>query len=135
VLAITFVLPLLAAGYNPLADGPVFATTLAAFAAVFLLGRKFTAAPASAVLLGTLASSVVFHLLTNTAAWLGSPLYPNTLGGFWQSVWTGPAGSTLPSWVFLRNLAAANLLFTGVILLARHTFPAALPQGSATASR
>jgi hypothetical protein len=49
-------------------------------------------------------------------------MYPKTIEGLWQSVWSGPIGYG-PSWIFLRNLAAANLIFTAVFLLARVRLP------------
>ncbi len=98
----------------------LFATTLAAFLAVFALGHLWKQRPATRFLAGSVAAALLFHLITGTAAWVADPLYPKTAAGLWQSLWTGRAGSPLPSWVFLRNLAAAHLLFTGSLLLARH---------------
>lgn len=101
----------------------VFATTMVALAVTFLLGKSLATKGFPLLLVGSIAAAAVFHLITNGAAWLGSPLYAKTVGGLWQSLWTGPAGSEIPSWVFLRNLAAANLLFTGVFASARIQFP------------
>jgi hypothetical protein len=77
------------------------------------------------LLLGSVFSAVVFHLVTNGAAWLGDPMYAKSLTGLWQSLWSGPSGSPLPSWIFLRNLAAANLLFTGIFATAQMHLPQA----------
>lgn len=106
-----------------------FPTTLAAFAAVFVLGSVAREKKVPILLAGSLVAAVLFHLITCTAAWLGDPMYAKTAHGFWQSTWTGPSGSPLPSWVFLRNMAAANVLFTGLFLLARLPFgrPRSLP--------
>lgn len=102
-----------------LAEPAVFLTTLGVFGLVFLLGSRFVKAGVPALLLGSLVSAVLFHILTCGAAWMFSPLYPKSAVGLWQSLWAGPAGSEIPSWIFLRNMAAANLLFTGVFALAR----------------
>ncbi len=126
VWAVTYLIPSAIQGHPP--GGAVFATTLLAFAATFFLGRSLAERGAGTLLLGSLAGAVLFHLLTNGAAWLGSPLYTKDLNGLWQSVWAGPAGSPIPSWVFLRNLAAANLLFTGLVLAARWRIPTIAPQ-------
>lgn len=76
------------------------------------------------MLLGSIGAALVFHLITNGVAWLADPRYAKSLTGLWQSTWAGAPGDILPSWVFLRNLAAANVLFTGLVLLARFKIPA-----------
>ncbi len=99
-----------------------FLTTLTALAAIFFIGRGLSGRGIPALLLGSIVSAVVFHLFTCCVSWIGDPLYPKSLQGLWQSVWSGPVGYG-PSWVFLRNLAAANLIFTAVFLLARVRLP------------
>ena len=108
-------------GYNPFVD---WAPVLTAFVTLLALGflalpmRKHATAPK---LLGAgLVAALLFHLVTGVAAWLAYPLYPKDLGGLYQSLWSGPFGAEIPSWAFLRNLAAANFLFTGLFLVARH---------------
>lgn len=101
----------------------VFLTTLLALTAIFFLGKLLSTRSVPTLLVGSLAAAMTFHLITNGAAWLGDPRYAKTLGGFWQSLWTGAPGDILPSWVFLRNLAAANVIFTGVFLAARIRLP------------
>lgn len=110
-------------GIGPVSDFSIFFTTLLALTAMFVMGSAFASRRLPTVLLGSLAAAVVFHLITNTAAWLGDPMYAKTLTGFWQSVWTGPSGSPIPSWVFLRNLASANFLFTLVFTGAQLRIP------------
>lgn len=110
-------------GVGPVTNLPIFATTLLALAATFLLGRGLSKQGLPILLLGSVLAAGVFHLITNGAAWLGDPMYEKSLTGLWQSIWTGPPGSTLPSWVFLRNLAAANLLFTGIFAGAQLRLP------------
>lgn len=118
VWAITYPL-----GIGHVSDVSMFASTLIAFTAVFFLGQPLTRKGIPTLLLGSVAAALVFHLITNTAAWIGSPLYAKTLTGFWQSQWTGSPASPLPSWVFLRNLAAANVVFTGIFALAQIRSP------------
>jgi hypothetical protein len=73
--------------------------------------------------------------VTNGAAWIGSPLYPKSPLGLWQSLWAGPTGSPIPSWIFLRNMTAANLLFTAVFLSARFALPRFSPKPVAATAR
>lgn len=110
-------------GVGPVSSFPIFATTLLALAAMFFMGKATANRGIPTLLVGSLVASLVFHLVTNGAAWLGDPMYEKSLTGLWQSLWTGPTGSVLPSWVFLRNLTAANLLFTGIFALAQLRLP------------
>jgi len=112
-------------GIGPVSSIPIFLTTLIALGITFLMGKAIAEKGIAPLLLGSVVAAVVFHLITNGAAWLGDPMYQKSLTGFWQSVWTGPVGSPLPSWIFLRNLAAANLIFTGVFVLAQFRLPKA----------
>lgn len=106
-------------------DGPgLFLTTLAGFVVVFFLGRILSKRGAGTMLLGSLAAALVFHSFTSGMAWAVDPRYAKTLSGLWQSLWAGAPGDVLPSWVFLRNLAAANVLFTGAVVLASLKLPA-----------
>ncbi len=109
-------------GIGPVYSLPIFVTTLIALVAMFLMGRSAAKHGVPTLLAGSIAAAVVFHLITSGAAWIGEPMYPKTAGGLWQSVWSGPLGYG-PSWVFLRNLAAANLIFTAVFVLARLRLP------------
>lgn len=104
-------------------DLPALLTALAGLVSMYLLGTAFACRRLAMILIGSLMAAVVFHLMTNGAAWIGSPLYAKDLHGLWQSLWTGPAVSEIPSWVFLRNLAAANLLFTGIFAGAQLGLP------------
>ena len=85
--------------------------------AVYLKPRAST----GNVLFGTVAASLAFYFLTNTVAFFADPyaIYPNTMEGFVQAQWTGPAHLG-PTWIFLRNTLGSNLLFTGLVLAAYH---------------
>jgi len=118
---------------------PVFSTRtldilpgIAAIIGIALWNRKHATA------LPTLASSIMaataFYFLTNCVSFAVDPLYAKTWQGFAQAQWTGPAGLS-PTWIFLRNMTAGNLLFTGVFLLARKSLPAPALQPSAAIAR
>lgn len=133
VWAVTFPL-----GVGHTSSPALFLTTLAAILVVFFLGKVLSQRGVPTLLVGSIASAVVFHLITNGAAWLGDPRYAKTLSGLWQSLWAGAPGDLLPSWVFLRNLAAANLIFTAAFLAARIRLPkstAVLPAPAFAKSR
>lgn len=100
-----------------------FITTAVAFAVVFLFGKSMAPKHIATTLAGAVVAALIFHLVTNLAAWIGSPMYAKTLEGMVQSLWTGPAGSPVPSWVFLRNMVGANLIFTAIFLSARFALP------------
>lgn len=110
-------------GKGPVTDLPIFLTTLLAFVAIFFMGKAFSKRGLPVLLMGSLVAAVAFHLITNGAAWLGDPMYEKSLTGLWQSLWTGPVNSTIPSWVFLRNFAAANVLFTAIFAGAQLRLP------------
>lgn len=123
----------------PMATGPVtevsiIITTLAAFVSVYFIGQSFAGRRFPITLLGSFGATIAFHLITNGAAWIGDPMYAKNLTGLWQSLWTGPVGSPLPSWLFLRNFAAANVLFTAIFITAQLGLPRSLPVFAASAS-
>jgi hypothetical protein len=92
----------------------ILISTLGAFGLTHAIGAAFHKRPGFA-LLGAALAAVTFHLVTCGAAWLGDVRYAKTLAGLRQSVWTGLPGDPFPSWLFLRNALAGNLLFTGLI--------------------
>lgn len=106
----------------------VFAVTLFSFTLIFLLGQQLAKHGKLAILFGSIGAAAIFHTVTCTAAWASGlwtndPLYPMSPLGLAQSLWLGPPSTGIPSWVFLRNLAAANFLFTGLFLLAQLRMP------------
>jgi hypothetical protein len=110
-------------GIGPIWDFPTFITTLVALIVTYFLGTTFAKRNLPTVICGSVVAALAFHLITCAAAWLGDPMYQKTVTGLWQSLWTGPQGATLPSWVFLRNLAAANILFTTIFATAQLSIP------------
>jgi hypothetical protein len=133
--ALTYPAPTILSGNSGYLVPAEILTTGVAFAATFFIGKKFSEAGFTALLGGSLAAALAFHLITNGAAWIGSPMYPKSPLGLWQSIWAGPSGSAIPSWVFLRNMACANLLFTTVFLSARFALPRFSPQVQPAAAR
>jgi hypothetical protein len=107
-------------GSDPFGDG---GGVIIAFLTLLLTGAMalpFRKSTSPALLLGGgLIAAGIFHLVTNAAVWLADPLYAKSAGGLWQALWSGRPTDLMPSWVFLRNLAGANLLFTALFLLAR----------------
>ena len=75
---------------------------------------------ASRVLGYSLAGSLLFFVVTNFGAWLGSPMYPQTPAGLAAAY---VAGIPFFQWTVLGTLAYAALLFGGFALL-RHRVPA-----------
>ncbi len=63
------------------------------------------------LLAGSVASSVIFYLITNTGSWIGDPGYAKTLAGWWQAMTVGLPGYP-PTWTFYRHTLASDVLFT-----------------------
>lgn len=120
VWAVTFPL-----GVGHTANPLDFATTSLAIVVTFFLGKLLSERGFVNLLVGSALAAVAFHAITCGAAWLTDPRYAKTLTGLTQSLWTGAPGDVLPSWVFLRNLTAANVLFTGIFLASRVRLPKA----------
>lgn len=64
----------------------------------------------------SLAGSVLFFLVTNFGAWLGSPMYPQSAAGLAAAY---VAGLPFFQWTLLGTLTYAALLFGGFALLRR----------------
>jgi hypothetical protein len=81
------------------------------------------------VVTASLVSSIIFFLLTNFAAWLASPIYPETFGGLMQSYIAGLAffnNGSLGISFFMNEITGAlfyNGLFFGVYAFALQRFP------------
>ncbi len=120
---LTYPVPAILQGNASYLTAGVLFTTALAFAATFFIGKSLSGQNTGFLLLGSVGAAIAFHLVTNGAAWMFSPMYPKTLPGLWQSLWLGPVGSPMPSWIFLRNMVGANLLFTTIFLSARFALP------------
>lgn len=107
----------LSAQYASLAPGIGDFIRYACYAGAAVLGillRRHNASPV-AFLGGVLGSAIGFYLITNSMAWLGSPLYPQTFAGWIQSLTVGLPGYP-PTWTFFRNSLVSDLLFSGVMV-------------------
>jgi hypothetical protein len=90
-------------------------TRYVALALIALLGRHLQGSRRplewlSCSAIGTLG----FYLLTNSASWLTDPAYAKTVAGWVQALTIGSPGYP-PTWMFLRNSFASDLLFTMLI--------------------
>jgi hypothetical protein len=66
---------------------------------------------------GALAGSVLFYLVTNTAAWAGDLGYAHNLAGWWQAVTVGHP-QYYPTIFFFRNSLVSDLAFTACFAVA-----------------
>lgn len=71
--------------------------------------------PAAGILLASLAGSLLFYTVTNTASWCTEPGYAKTPGGWVQALTTGVPGYE-PTWMFFRSTLFSDLLFTGLFI-------------------
>jgi hypothetical protein len=91
----------------------------AGLATTFVIARSLREkATPLGVMAGAALSALSFYAVTNAISFVVDPLYAKSWQGFVQAQWTGPTGY-MPTWVFLRNLIAANVLFTAAFLLTR----------------
>lgn len=85
---------------------------------------------AGKVALASIGSSVLFYLITNFAAWLASPIYPDTFSGLVQSYIAGLAffnNGALGLSFFLNEVIGTLFysgVFFGVYYLAKQRIPA-----------
>ena len=71
-------------------------------------------------LMGTLACSIAFYLITNTLSWFVDPGYAKTLAGWVQAMTNGLPGLPPTIW-FLRNSLLSDLAFSCLLLAAYNT--------------
>lgn len=62
-----------------------------------------------------LGNALLFYLVSNTLAWWGNSLYPQTFAGWSQALTVGRPGFP-PTWTFFRNSLISDLLFTAIFL-------------------
>jgi hypothetical protein len=86
-----------------------------AFALIGLLGLWLrNRAGWQTLLPASIGASLIFYCVTNTVSWIFDPGYPKTLAGFVQAQTVGlPVyGGSTPTWMFFRNTAISDFLFT-----------------------
>jgi len=109
------------ASYATYFGGVSFWSVYACIALSTAMGFGLRGKVGGARLLGySLAGSVLFFVVTNAAAWLGSPIYPQTPAGLAAAY---VAGIPFFKWTVLGTLAYSALLFGGFALL-RNRVPA-----------
>ncbi len=94
-----------------------------AFAAIGCLGLLLQGRASLKTLLpASLAASLIFYMATNTVSWIFDPVYTKNFAGFIQAQTTGhPAhAATTPAWMFFRNTAISDLLFTALFVGCMH---------------
>jgi hypothetical protein len=111
--------------WNYQSEGHFFSTmilvSLAFYALLGGLGTLLThRAPLALLYGGPILGSILFYLLANTFAWSSSaatPLYayPQSFAGWVQANTTGWPGYP-PTWTFLRNGLAGDLIFTTILV-------------------
>jgi hypothetical protein len=107
----------LGASYAGYIGGISFWSVYACIALSTVLGFGLRGRTTGTRLLGySLAGSVLFFVVTNFAAWLASPFYPQTSAGLAAAF---VAGIPFFKWTVLGTLAYAALLFGGFALLRR----------------
>lgn len=71
-------------------------------------------------LIGALACSVLFYIITNSFSWWTDAAYSKNFSGWVQALTTGIPGYA-PTWVFFRNSLTADLIGTVILLVAYNT--------------
>jgi hypothetical protein len=105
------------ASYAGYIGGISFWSVYACIALSTLLGFGLRGKVGGARVLGySLVGSVLFFIVTNFGAWLGSPIYPQSGAGL---VAAYAAGIPFFQWTVLGTLAYAAILFGGFALLRR----------------
>ena len=119
---------------------PFMLATYAGFALAVFVGRVVSKRRSwPALLTGILGCSLIFYVLTNFFSWLTDPAYAKTIAGLWQSLTFGVPGFP-PTYLFLRNSLASDLLFTGIFAtgcewaLARQVLPSKDSKGQMEAT-
>ena len=93
-----------------------------AFAIIGCLGLMLQGRASLKTLLpASLAASLLFYVITNAVSWVFDSAYAKNLAGFVQAQTTGhPAYAATPTWMFFRNTAVSDLLFTALFVGCMH---------------
>lgn len=107
-------------GYATYLGGVSFWSVYACIALTTMAGRQLRGrASAPRLLAWSLAGSLLFFVVTNAAAWVASPFYPQTAAGLASAL---VAGIPFFQWTVFGTLAYVAVLFGGFALL-RHRLP------------
>lgn len=93
----------------------------------------------SDLVVGSLASSTFFYVVTNSVCWATTPAYPPGVSGWWQALTTGLPGFP-PTWTFFRTSLIGDLIFVGIFIVCarlgeRLARPASLPVAPVVVTR
>ena len=98
----------------------------------FLRARQMT--KLTPLLVGGVASSVVFYLVTNSASWIADPGYAKTGADWFRAMTTGLPGLP-PTWWFYKHTLISDVLFTLLFAFSmaprRSSVPATAPAAQA----
>lgn len=116
-------------------EAPIFnrhsGILLLAFAIVFGAGWLLRGrASLKVALLGGLGGTLLFYLLTNTAATFYNPAYAKSAAGWWQAMTVGVPGLP-PTWMFGLRSLTGNLFFCAAFYLALRPVCATAPERAA----
>jgi hypothetical protein len=78
------------------------------------------------LLLGSVAGSLIFYVITNTGAWLGDPGYAKTAGEWVRAMTTGLPGFP-PTWWFYKHTLISDVLFTAIFAFSMSARRSGLP--------
>ena len=107
-----------------------------AFAIIGCLGLLVQGRASLKTLLpASLAASLIFYVATNTVSWIFDPAYAKNLAGFIQAQTIGHPtyAATAPAWMFFRNTAASDLVFTALFVGCMHLGRSTAPSRAAEA--
>ena len=107
-------------GYTPTLAGVM--VPLFTFALIALIGLGLQKAAPWKLLLASVGSGVLFHIITNLWCFFTDPLYTKDFTGLAQALWTLPPhpGALQPTAFFLRNTCTSTLLFTALFIAAAY---------------
>lgn len=99
---------------------PFMIITLFSYSLIFLLGKKMgNQSSMVRIFSASIASALIFHILTCSFSWLANPAYAKSFSGWFQALVFGEPGYA-PSYLFLRNSILSTSLFAiSLSLLAR----------------
>jgi Family of unknown function (DUF6580) len=121
--------------YGASLSDPLILCRYVAFGLVGLLGLAISRRPSlKTVLPAALAGSVLFYAITNAFSCLTDPGYVKNFGGLVQALTVGlPQYGATPTWMFFRNSAVSDLLFTllFVVCMSLSRRESALPAAAA----
>ena len=108
---------------------------LLGFAAMILLARSFQKAGPGKIFLGSLASALVFYLVTNSLSWAMDPLYSKSFAGWVQALTVGLPQFATPTWIFFRNSLISQSVFSALFIVATQTMTAHVTSKARTAAQ